>query len=291
MNMEKREKLYALLFLSPSLLFFAVFFVFPLIFTVYLSFHQWDMSGSVLKALNVGINNYLTLIGDARFKTTLLNTFLLVGANILLMPALSLGVAVLLNEVKHGTAFWRLIFFLPIVTSVVAMSLVWQYIFDPTFGPLNEILKFFNLAPQGWIMNKNQSLLSIVIFMLWQGIGYYAIIYLAGLQGISDEYYEAATLDGASAWQKFSYITLPLLMPTSLFVFVMVAINSFQVFTQVFILTNGGPVDSSNVLGLYIYQTAFEFLNMGKASAMAVILFVLVMGVSLIQLRLMRQNE
>ncbi|WP_047150924.1 carbohydrate ABC transporter permease [Aneurinibacillus tyrosinisolvens] len=281
----------AFLFLAPSLLFFSIFFLFPLCFTLYLSFHEWDMLGSVTEAVNVGFKNYVQLMGDGRFKTTLFNTFLFVGANLLFMPALSLGVAMLLNAVKFGAKFWRLLFFLPVVTSVVAMSLVWQYMLDPTYGPVNEILKFLGLPPQGWIMSKEQSLLSVILFMLWQGIGYYAIIYLAGLQGISEEYYEAAKLDGASEWHKFRYITLPLLRPTSLFVLIMVAINSFQVFTQVFVLTNGGPVDSSNVLGLYIYQTAFEFLDMGKASAMAVILFIMVIVISLAQLKSMGKEN
>lgn len=288
MPLGRKNHMAAFLFLTPSLLFFAIFFFFPLFFTIYLSFHQWDMLGD---AVFIGFANYLSLMDDERFIKTLVNTFLFVGVTIVIMPALSLGVAILLNLVTFAAWFWRLLFFLPIVTSVVAMSLVWQYIFDPTYGPLNEILKFLGFTPRGWIMNPDESLVSVIILMLWQGVGYYAIIYLAGLQSIPEEYYEAARIDGANGWQQFFSITLPLLQPTTIFVFVMVAINSFQVFTQVFVLTNGGPVDSSNVLGLYIYQTAFEFLNMGKASSMAVILFLLVLGVSLFQLRMLRQQH
>jgi multiple sugar transport system permease protein len=187
--------------------------------------------------------------------------------------------------------FWRLLFFLPVITSAVAMSLVWQYIFDPTYGPLNELLKAFGLAPQGWIMSTKLSLVSVVIVSLWQGIGYHAIIYLAGLQGISEDYYEAAKIDGAGAWRRLLSITIPLLKPTSVFVLVMVAINAFQAFTQFYVMTNGGPMDSSNVLGLYIYQTAFDFLNMGKAASMSVIMFVLVIAFSFVQFKMMRQQE
>jgi ABC-type sugar transport system permease subunit len=279
-----------MLFLTPSLAFFAVFFLFPLVFTLFLSFHEWDMLGSLGTAKGTGFANFVDLFRDHRFVKTLLNTFIYVGANLVLMPIISLMIALLLKSVKFLPRLWRLAFFLPVVTSVVAMSLVWQYIFDPTFGPLNEALKALGLQPQGWTMNPQQSLPSILIVLLWQGAGYYAIIYLAGLMGISREYYEAAEIDGAGGWRQFRAITLPFLHPTTEFVLVMVAVNTFQVFTPVFVITNGGPVDSSNVLGLYIYQTAFEFLKMGKASAMAVILFVLVMGFSVMQIRIMRQK-
>lgn len=280
----------ALLFLTPSLVFFAVFFLFPLLFTLYLSFHEWDMLSSLRSSKWAGLANYAVLFQDHRFLKALTNTFIYVGANLLLMPLIALVVALLLQSVKLFPRFWRLIFFLPVVTSVVAMSLVWQYIFDPTFGPLNELLKLLGLQPQGWTMNPKQSLLSIIIVMLWQGTGYYAIIYLAGLMGVSREYYEAAEMDGANAWQKFWAITFHFLRPTTEFVLVIVAVNFFQVFTPVFVITNGGPVDSSNILGLYIYQTAFEFLKMGKASVMAVVLFVLVMGFSFMQIRIMRRT-
>lgn len=281
----------AFLFLMPSLLFFSVFFIFPLLATIYLSFHDWDLIVPVTEAQNVGFSYYVGLMKDSRFLLALTNTFVFVLVNLICMPLLSLGIAILLSEVKIIAWFWRLLFFLPVVTSAVAMSLVWQYIFDPTYGPLNEMLQALGLPALGWIMSPKLSLLSIIIVMLWQGMGYYSIIYLAGLQAIPEDYYEAGKIDGASAWQRFRHITLPLLKPTSLFVLVMVGINSFHAFTQFFVITNGGPADSSNVLGLYIYQTAFEFLNMGKASAMSVILFVLVLGFSVIQLKIMRERE
>ena len=259
--------------------------------TVYLSGREWDLLGPALEAPGVGFRHYVEIWQDDRFVKALINTFLYVLACIAFMPPLALGVAWMLNEVKVVPWFWRLLFFLPVVTSSVAMSLVWQYIFDPTYGPLNEALKALGLRPLGWIMDPDLSLVSLIIVSLWQGIGYHAIIYLAGLQGIPDDYYEAATIDGAGAVRKFFHITLPLLKPTSLFVFVMVAINAFQAFTPFYVITNGGPIDSSNVLGLYIYKTAFDFLNMGKASAMAVVLFVLVVLVSVFQLRWFRRRE
>lgn len=281
----------AFLFLAPTLLFFVIFFLFPLTATLYLSFHQWDLLGPAADAPFSGFANYKVLMNDARFIKALTNTFLFVLANLVFMPVLALGVAYLLNEVKVVPWFWRLLFFLPVITSAVAMSLVWQYIFDPTYGPLNELLKAFGFNPQGWIMSTRLSLISVIIVSLWQGIGYHAVIYLAGLQGISEDYYEAARMDGATAWRRLTAITIPLLKPTSVFVFVMVAINAFQAFTQFYVMTNGGPMDSSNVLGLYIYQTAFDFLNMGKASAMSVIMFLLVIGFAAVQLRLMRQRD
>jgi len=285
------HRLAAFLFLSPALVFFAIFFIFPLVATVYLSGREWDLLGPALEAPGVGFRHYVEIWQDERFVRALINTFLYVLACIALMPPLALGVAWLLNEVKVVPWFWRLLFFLPVVTSAVAMSLVWQYIFDPTYGPLNEALKALGLRPLGWIMDPDLSLVSLIIVSLWQGIGYHAIIYLAGLQGIPDDYYEAATIDGAGAGRKFFHITLPLLKPTSLFVFVMVAINAFQAFTPFYVITNGGPIDSSNVLGLYIYKTAFEFLNMGKASAMAVIMFALVVLVSVFQLKWFQRRE
>lgn len=284
-------RLAAFLFLSPALVFFSIFFVFPLVATVYLSWHEWDLLGPALEAPGVGFHHYVEIWQDDRFVRALANTFLYVLACIAFMPPLALGVAYLLNEVKIVPWFWRLLFFLPVVTSAVAMSLVWQYIFDPTYGPLNEALKSLGLRPLGWIMDPELSLISLIIVSLWQGIGYHAIIYLAGLQGIPDDYYEAATIDGAGTVKKFFHITLPLLKPTSVFVFVMVGINAFQAFTPFYVITNGGPMDSSNVLGLYIYKTAFEFLNMGKASAMSVVLFVLVVIVSLFQIKWVRRRE
>lgn len=289
-NLES-HRVAAFLFLSPALLFFSVFFVFPLLATVYLSFHEWDLLGPALEAPNVGLRHYIEIWEDKTFVRSLTNTFLFVLANLVFMPALALGVAYLLNEVKIIPWFWRLLFFLPVVTSAVAMSLVWQYIFDPNYGPLNALLKAFGLRPLGWIMDPDLSLVSIIIVMLWQGIGYHAIIYLAGLQGIPEDYYEAAKIDGAGAARRFFHITLPLLKPTSVFVFVMVAINAFQAFTQFYVITNGGPMDSSNVLGLYIYKNAFEFLNMGKASAMSVVMFALVIFISVVQIKWLRNRD
>ena len=285
------HRLAAFLFLSPALVFFSIFFVFPLAATVYLSFHEWDLLSPVLEAPGVGFRHYAEVWQDNRFVQALVNTFLYVLACLVFMPPLALGVAWMLNEVKIIPWFWRLMFFLPVVTSAVAMSLVWQYIFDPTYGPLNEALKALGLRPLGWIMDPDLSLVSLIIVSLWQGIGYHAVIYLAGLQAIPDDYYEAAVIDGAGAFKRFFYITLPLIKPTSVFVFVMVGINAFQAFTPFYVITNGGPMDSSNVLGLYIYKTAFEFLNMGKASTMAVILFVLVVLASLMQLKWLRNRE
>lgn len=285
-----QHTLAAYLFLSPSLLFFSVFFVFPALFTLYLSLHEWNMLSPVTDMTWQGVSNYTALLQDPRFLTALRNTLVYTLACLVLMPPLALGVALLLQAVKHGRWFWRTVYFLPVLTSSVAMSVVWTYMFDATYGPIDAILVRLHIPPQGWIASPRESLLSVIIVTLWQGIGYYSVLYLAGLQGISEEYYEAASLDGAGSFRKFWNLTLPLLKQTHVFVLVMVAINSLQVFTQVYVITSGGPADSSNVLVLYIYQTAFAFLHMGKATAMAVVLFAIVLIVTVFQLRLLRNQ-
>lgn len=279
------------LFLTPSLLFFLVFFVFPALFTLYLSLHEWDMLGPISDMRWKGLSNYTVLLSDGRFLKSLADTLLYTLGCLILIPPVALAVALLLNAAKHGAWLWRTLYFLPVVTSIVAMSVVWAYLFDPTYGPINEFLGWFHIPSQGWIASPHEALFSIVVVTVWQYAGYYAILYLAGIQGIPDDYYEAAQLDGANFYERFRFITLPLLKPTHIFVLVMIAINSLQVFTQVFMITGGGPNDGSNVMVLYMYQTAFQFLHMGKASAMAVVLFVIVLLVTIVQFKLLGFNN
>ncbi|MCL4543030.1 MAG: sugar ABC transporter permease [Chloroflexi bacterium] len=281
-----------ILFVSPALLFFLVFFLGPLCFAVYVSLHDWDMLSPITSMPFVGLDQYQELLtADPLFKKTLVNSFAFALGNLVFLPPLSLAVALLLNSGVHWLSLWRTIFFTPVVTSAVAVAIIWAYIFDPTYGPLNALLVNLHLPPQSFLSSETEAMPCIILVSVWQSLGYYAIIYLAGLQGIAQEHLDAARVDGASRSQTFRYITLPLLNPTTLFVLVIITINALQVFTPVFIMTNGGPVDSTRVVVLNVYDTAFTFLHMGKASAMAMILFAIIFVFSLGEVKLMERGR
>jgi multiple sugar transport system permease protein len=184
----------------------------------------------------------------------------------------------------------RWAFFLPLVTSTVAATVVWAWVYQPTYGLLNQYLAAFGLPAQAWLLDPKQVIPALAVMSIWKGVGYNMIIFFAGLQSIDPTYYEAAQIDGASRGQRFRYMTLPLLKPTTLLVFITTIIGSFQVFTQVFVMTNGGPGYASRVVSLEIYQTAFINLKMGLASAMAMVLFGVVFGLTMLQLKLGRDS-
>ena len=270
-------------FLSPSFVVLFVFVFIPLAFSLYLSFHQWNII-SATKPF-VGLGQFIDLFQDERFWGAFLNT-IVYTLHVPIGMALALGVATLLSQDIRGVAFWRAIFFLPSISSLVAVAMVWQWIYHPEFGLANYTLRLLGFSPQTWLTSPDTALVSIMIVNIWLGLGFQMVIFLAGLKGIPSTYYQAATVDGAGPWQRFRYITLPLLRPTTLFVLVTSIIGSFQVFTLIYIMTEGGPLGSTDVVVYHIYQNAYDYLKMGYASAMAWVLFVVILFITWVQFRL-----
>ncbi len=279
-------------FVLPALLFLAIFALGPFLFTIWVSLHDWNMLTPVAKMPFRGLDNYRYLLfTDPLFRTTFLNTVKFAVGNVITSIVLALAVALMLNTPIRFRAFWRAVYFLPYVTSSVAISIVWANLYHPTYGLLNGILELLHLPSQRFLASLQEAMPSVIAVSVWHAVGYYMIIFLAGLQGIGVEIYEAAKIDGAGAWQRFWSITLPLLRPTLLFVVVVETLASLQVFDLPFILTGGGPVNATTTLVLYMYQTAFDFSRMGRATAMAVMLFLVVFVITIVQLRLLREKE
>jgi multiple sugar transport system permease protein len=285
---EQADTKTALGFLSPSLIHLVVFIFTPIIFAAYLSTHRWDIV--VPDTPFVGLANFKEMLSDSTFWNALKNT-VVYTLNVPLGMAISLTVALLLNKKMRGLGFLRTLYFLPSVTSFVAIALVWMWIYHPTFGAANALLTLFGLPSLQWLNSTQTAMLSVIIFSVWLGLGYQMVIFLAGLQGIPEELYDAARIDGTSNWKRFWHITLPLLKPTTFFILVTSLIGSFQVFTSIYVMTAGGPVGSTDVIVYHIYQAAWEQLRMGYASAMSWVLFVIVMFVTWLQFKVMGSEQ
>ncbi|MBN1351379.1 extracellular solute-binding protein [candidate division KSB1 bacterium] len=282
-NAERKKIFAGYGFLLPSIVLFLVFILTPILFSLYLSMHQWNIINPDKPF--VGLANYIEAFQDRYFLNALKNTALFT----LQVPVgmmLSLAVALMMNQQIKGVYFLRTLYFLPSVTSFVAIAMVWQWAYHPQLGLINYVLSFFSINAQDWLTHPDTALISIMIMTIWLGIGYQMVIFLAGLQGIPDFLYDAARIDGASLWQRFVHITLPMLQPTTFFVLVTSIISSFQVFTSVYVMTQGGPSRSTDVVVYHIYQNAWEYLKMGYASAMSWILFVVILIATLIQFKI-----
>ncbi|HCD41534.1 MAG: sugar ABC transporter permease [Bacillota bacterium] len=293
--MNKRARS-AWLFLTPALLFYAIFLIFPVLSSLYLSLHEWNMLTSPLDAKYVGWSNYSYIFTkDKVFLKALGNTFIYAMSVVPISVVLSIFLAVLVYRQKRSS-IWRLIFFLPTITTPVAIGMVWMYLYRPNYGLINTILNLFGFKSLDWLNNPKTALLSIIITAIWANIGANMLILYAGLKDIPTSYYEAAAVDGASGWVRFSKITLPLLKPAILFVVVTGMISSWQVFDFIVAMTAptlgraGGPINSTMTMVLYMYQTAFEYMYMGRACAMAYVLLIIIMALSLILLRMFRRG-
>ena len=279
---ERRIVGTALSFLGPSMLHLVVFVFTPIVFSAYLSVHRWDLV--VPDKLFVGADNFTEMFRDPAFWNALKNTALF-ALNVPLGMAISLCVALMMHRRVRVVGFLRTLYFLPSVTSFVAIAIVWLWIYHPSFGAANFALSLFGIPPSQWLSSTQTAMISLIIFSIWLGIGYQMVIFLAGLQGIPEELYEASRIDGANGWQRFRRITLPLLKPTTFFILVTSLIGSFQVFTSVYVMTGGGPVKSTDVVVYHIYQAAWEQLRMGYAAAMSWVLFLIVMVATWIQFK------
>jgi multiple sugar transport system permease protein len=284
-NYMFERRLAGYLFILPSLLFLLVFVIYPILSAFYLSLHRYNL---LEPPVWDGLNRYWLLLEDTRFFKALGNTFLFALMTVPLGTVISLLLAVLIDRPLRGIYFFRTAYYLPVVTSFVAVSFIWLWIYEPQFGVLNQIFETVGLPTFAWLRDPGTALLSIAILSIWKNAGYNMIIFLAGLQGIPQYLYEAAEIDGASPVQRFRYITVPMLSPTIFFVFVVYFIGALQMFTQSWILTQGGPLDSTLTVVYLIYQNGFEFLKMGSAAAMSVVLFLFIAIVTYINTRIVR---
>jgi multiple sugar transport system permease protein len=283
---RRREAAVAYSFLVPGLALFAVFRVYPLLDGLWLSFTNARLGRPAVAW--VGLANYTRLLDDTRFHTSLWNTAFYTAASTVPILAVPLLLAVALNRGALRTLL-RSVFFFPFTLSVVTVGLTWLWLLDPVVGPFNYYLRTAGLPARSWLADPATAMWAIILTTVWWVTGYYLVIYLAGLQDIPRELYEAAALDGASAWRSFWGITLPLLRPVLLFVFVTHIIGSFQIFGQVFVLTQGGPGDATRTVVQHLYETAFQnFFAFGAASAMAWVLFAVILVFSVLQFRVLR---
>jgi multiple sugar transport system permease protein len=288
---KMRREWSAYLFLSPGLILFSVFTLGALIFAFYLTFHQWDIIGQDRPF--IGLDNYERMLADEDYRQSIINTAYYTGATVPLTMGVGLLVALLLNQPIRGRGLLRTLYFMPVVTPFVVVAIIWKWLYNGDFGLFNYYLLKTHLIdePLLWLSDKNLAMPAVVLMSVWSGVGFSMVIYLAGLQSIPQEYYDAAKVDGAGAWARFRHITVPMLAPTTLFLMVMGIIGSFQVFTQIFIMTNGGPVDRTTTMVFFIYEAAFKFYEMGYASTLAYGLFALLFVFTLLQLRLYRRAD
>ena len=279
--------LYPLLYLAPYLVFFIIFQVYPVFYGVYVSLTAWDL---LSEPRFVGLANYTGLFQDGLFWTSFRNTVLFVALDAPLAVLVPLGLALLINEHMPGLTVFRSAFVTPLMISVSSVSVLWTWFYNPTFGLINYYAQMVGLPGQHWLSEPGWAMVAIVITTVWWTSGFNMVLFLAGLQNIPEHLYDAAKVDGAGALAIFRHITLPGLRPTLLFVGVTTIINTFRVFGQVLVMTNGGPFDSTRTIVQHIYETGFHFFRMGGAAAIAWVLFLIVMVFTLIQFRLQRES-
>ncbi len=284
---RRREYFTFLGFIAPNFILFAVFIFWPLVYSFYLSFTKWNMISPTKEF--VGLDNFMKMLQDPVLLLASRNTLYLAAGTVFVKLALALGLALLLNQRLAGRSVYRAIIFSPTFTTSVAVAMVWAWIFDPFYGLLRVPLNLVGLASPRWLSDILWTMPAIIIVAIWNGLGYDMVIFLAGLQGIPVDLYEAAKVDGASGWQLFRNITLPLLSPTTFFLMVTSIVGAFKTFDIVSVMTGGGPMNSSNVYIYYLYQNAFQWFKVGYASAQAVIFFVVIMAITLLQVRFSRR--
>lgn len=285
-----RSNLVAYSFIAPNFIGFASFTLGPILFAFVLAFMHWDGSNPIEFA---GLDNFWRLFGDKAFITAFWNTIVYTAFSVPLTLICALGLAMMLNQKLAARNFFRTAMFFPYVASLVAVAVVWNMLFNPAMGPVNMILYTLGVDPSdlpGWAADRHWAMVTVILFGIWKSMGYYMVIYLAGLQGVNTELYEAADLDGANTWQKFRYVTLPQLAPTTFFVSVMLTIQSFKVFDQIFMITQGGPGTSTLVLVYHIYNEAFISWDLGYSSMVALTLFFLVLTITIVQFRYTRED-
>jgi multiple sugar transport system permease protein len=274
------------LFVGPSLIGLLLFLLGPLIWSLGISFTSWDL---LTAPRYVGLNNYTELFSSADVRDALTHTLYFIAGYVPTVLVLGLGLALLLNRPLRGLALYRTAFFMPVVSSWVAVSLIWKWLLNPAFGLVNYLLGLAHLPQPGWWADPHWSMPAVIIASVWKDLGFVMVLLLAGLQGIDRSYYEAAMVDGAGVWPRFRHITVPLLSPSLFFVTVILLINSFQVFDQVWVMTGGGPGGSSSVIVEHIVRNAFSYTRIGYASALSWVLFAIIFVITAVQFAAQRR--
>ena len=274
-NQQARdEERLAWLFVLPVVLGIGIFQIYPTLFSLYVSLTQWNL---LTPPRWVGFDNYVDLFTTDRFFfQTMRNTGVYTLGVVVPAMIIALIFAILLNGDIRAKYIYRAIYFIPVIAPAVAVALLWQWIYEPNFGVINSALRLIGIQGPAWLGNTKWAMRAVVIEAIWAGLGFNIVIYLSGLQNISREYYEAASIDGASAFHQFFYITLPLLSPVTFFILVTGVIGTFQDFTVPFIMTNGGPAGATQLVVMYLYGLAFRLQNMGTASAVAYLVFLVI---------------
>lgn len=269
-------------FIFPALVGTLVFIIIPVIFSFGLSFVSWDLLN---KAQFVGLQNYKEIFTETLFLKILFNTFVYAISTSIFAVIIPLILASILNSKIRGSEFFKTAYFLPFITPMIVIAIIWQWIFDPNIGILNHILHLHI----NWLYDTNFAMPALIIVSVWKLIGYNMVIFLSGLSALNQSLLEASKIDGANAFQTFKYVTVPLLSPTIFFVVVITCISSFQVFDLIYMMTQGGPLDSTNVLVYAVYKNAFEYFKIGKASAIAYVLFTIILILTIIQWQLRKK--
>ena len=275
-NFSNNEKLAGWLFVLPALAGTLIFIIIPVICSFALSFSKWDLLSPIEF---VGLENYRLLFKEPLFYKILINTVVFAISTSVFGVIIPLILACILNSKIRGSEFFKTAYFLPFITPMIVVGVIWEWIFDPNIGFINYILNIHI----NWLYDSNFAMPALIIVSVWKLIGYNMIIFLGALSAISQNMFEAAKIDGANPIQTFIYVTVPLLSPSIFFVVIITAISSFQVFDLIYLMTQGGPLDSTNVLVYSIYKNAFEYFNVGKASAIAYVLFFIILVLTLIQ--------
>lgn len=273
----------AYLFLLPAMIILGTFLIYPLFASIWYSFHEYNV---VHPARWIGLANYQKLLTDDVFKTAFRNTLIYSAGVIPGLVLLSLLMALLVNRPGKGITFFRIAFYIPVITSIVVVGIVWKWMYFED-GIINSLLRALHLVsrPIPFLSNPDIALYAIIVVTIWKASGYYMVLYLAGLQSLARELDEAAIIDGANQWQRLWYVTIPLLRPTITLVTVIASIGAMKVFGEIYVMTSGGPADRTNTLVYYVYKQAFTFLNMGYASAVAVVLFLFLIVLSVASIR------
>ncbi|MDI7247485.1 MAG: sugar ABC transporter permease [Bacillota bacterium] len=280
--LQRAQTRRAYLFLLPNIAGFFVFILGPAVASLLLAFTNWDLLTPIQF---VGLANFKEMAGDRDFRQALWNTVYYTAASVPLSIAFSLMLALVLNKVVRGISFLRAAYFIPVISSTVAVAIVWMWIYEPEGGILNRLLSLIGIEGPQWLTDPSWAMPAVILMSVWKNLGYNMVIFLAGLQGIPSHLYEAARIDGANQWSQFWYITVPLLSNTTFFVVIMSVISSFQVFDQAYVMTKGGPAGATMTVVYYLYQNGFQFFRMGYAAAIAWFLFVIVFAISVIEWR------
>jgi len=285
-GLRRQEEITGWLFVAPVALGILIFQVYPVLYSLYISFTQWDL---VRAPRWIGTTNYAELFTtDLVFSTSVVNTAVYAIGTVVPGIALALLFAVLLNQHIRGRFVYRTIYFVPVIAPVVSIAILWTWIYEPSFGILNYALKLVGIPGPPWIASSGWAMPAVIIMSIWRELGFNIVIFLAGLQAISNDYYEAAAIDGANALQRLLKVTFPLLSPVTFFVFVLAVINALQVFTAPYVLTRGGPANATVTVVMYVYDQAFTYQAMGFASAIAYCLFVIIVALTLLNFYLQK---